>query len=66
MLKQNKRSRRNRSNDPVPSDGSIHELIEEIRALDSPQARRMLHEALESVLEFYGHPHHPRHPHILN
>ncbi len=65
MSKPNKTDRRHRSKKPVPTDERIHELIEEIRALGNPQAQRMLHEALESVLEFYEPGHRP-HPHILN
>ena len=64
MLKHNKRSRRNRTSVLAPRRDRIQELVEEIRALHNPQARQMLHETLESVLEFYGHPH--PHPHHLN
>lgn len=63
MLKQNKRSRRNRPSVLAPKRDRIQELVDDIRALHNPQALRMLHEALESVLEFYGRL---RHPHILN
>jgi len=61
MLKHDKRSRPHRPSVLSLEDKRIQELIEEIRALHKPQAQQMLREALESVLEFYGHPHHPHH-----